>query len=911
MANSSSRSFISSNSSAEMPQKSLYFTPANQLGGRINTSSLSSSGRDNRNNKRRLSSDTESTFLERKRPQPLSLIPTATRTSLSSSANSSACSTGRQHNNEDLCEEDVVSHRNMNNGRLFDDDEEGSGTVKTVLSTVWSGGKLGASYYDTDNAQIYLMMDIVETSDFEILKRVKDEIKPDIIITSSKQDDRFLAVLEGQEGENNEEPMVKVKEIEILPTIDFSLEVCKRRIISINGLPGMPQHFNDMERNVFFSSLIPFDNVNMVRSAGALLKYLEKKRFGLELEDPDVPVPILALKVFSLQDMVIVDDNTYRKETHPSVYKQGTSSKEGLSLFGVMNRTRSSLGSRLLRIWFMRPTRNLDVLKQRQTAIGFFMASRNQELVASLQDCLKNMKNISRILSRMKTAQASVTDWQALYKTVYNAVYLTDLCRTIPSDIKIATKVKDHFTHDLPRIASLINKIVDFDESVEQNRFVVKPGVDPVLDEKKRTYNGLPDFMTKVAREELNKLQASITECNVIYLPQLGYLLAIPRTADMKEEKDFEMDGLEFVFLSNNMVYYKSQSTKELDELLGDTQCEITDHETAIMHRLQCIILDHTKVLLGMMECAAEFDCLLSLTICAHEGCYVRPEMTSEPIFDIKGGRHPLQELCVSQFVPNDTVKQKDKDRMTIITGPNASGKSVYLKQVGLITFMAHIGSFVPAEKATIGTTDRIFTRIHTRETVSVGLSTFMIDLGQVATAVQEATEHSLVIIDEFGKGTATVDGLSLLCATLKHWIAKQEKCPRIVVSTHFHSLIRQSLLPDTPFVHYQTTEVMQDGEELVFLYQLVEGHANCSYACHIAQLAGVPADLVKRSAEVSEMIRCNKPLQRRDSLSLDVQQKRFSTIVNRFVDLNLEEDDLSMFLSTFVLPVSHGQNPQ
>ncbi|XP_031553158.1 mutS protein homolog 5-like [Actinia tenebrosa] len=757
------------------------------------------------------------------------------------------------------------------------------------------------------------MMDIVETNDFEILKRVKDQVNPDIIITSSKQDERFLAILRGIEGENNEETMFKATEVEILPTIDFSLEVCKRRIISINGLPGMSEHFNDMERNVFFSSLIPFDNINMVRAAGALIKYLEKKRFGLELEDLDVPVPILALKVFSLKDMMIIDDNTYsalqifRKESHPSVYKQGTSSKEGLSLFGVMNRTRSSLGSRLLRIWFMRPTRNIEVLSQRQKAINFFMLPRNQELVSSLQDCLKNIKNISRILSRMKTAQASVTDWQALYKTVYNAIYIADLCRTFPADVVIATKIKDHFTHELPRVADLINKIVDFEESAEQNRFVVKPGVDPVLDEKKRTYNGLPDFMTKVAREELSKLRSSVTECNVIYLPQLGYLLSIPRTADMKEEKDFEMEGLEFVFLSNNMVYYKSESTKELDLLLGDTQCEITDHETAIMHRLQSIILTHGKTLLGMMECAAELDCLVSLAICARESNYVRPEITSDSILDIKGGRHPLQELCVNQFVPNDTSKEKDKGRMTILTGPNASGKSVYLKQVGLIVFMAHIGSFVPADSAIIGVTDRIFTRIHTRETVSIGLSTFMIDLGQVATAVQGATEHSLVIIDEFGKGTATVDGLSLLCATLKHWLAFNERCPRIFVSTHFHSLIRQKLLPDTAILKYQTTQVIEDGEELVFLYNLVDGYASSSYAGHIARLAGIPDDLVKRGAEVSEMVRCNKPLQRKDSVSWETQRKRCSTIVNRFLELNLEEDDLHSFLSDFVIPASQG----
>ncbi|KAK2556631.1 MutS protein-like protein 5 [Acropora cervicornis] len=696
------------------------------------------------------------------------------------------------------------------------EDRSEDSDVKRVLSVAWSGGKLGSSYYDSETSQLHLQMDVIETNEFQFLKR---------------------------EGENNEEPICSTTEVEILPSIDFSYEVCKRRIIALNGLPGMPQHFTDNERDIYMTLLVPLDNFNMVRSAGALIKYIDKKRIGVELEDPATRVPILSLKVFSLNNLLIVDNNTYsalqifQKERHPSVYKMGTGnsgSKEGLSLFGnkinlkykilemkvhdvwyhevgIMNRTRSVLGGHMLR----------------QKAVSFFMSLRNAELVASLQDSLKHIKNVS---------------------TAYNGTYIADLCKTIP----ITTK----FTDELHGIGSLISKIIDFDESTEQNRFVVKPRVDPALDEKKRTYNGLPDFMTKVAREELNKLSSSITECNVVYLPQLGYLLAIPRSKEMKEEKDFALDGLEFVFLSNNRVHYKSASTRELDNLLGDTQCEITDHETAIMHRLQTVILEHTK-------------------------------LTTSSVLNIEQGRHPLQELCVSQFVPNDSIFCKENGRLKILTSPNASGKSVYLKQVGLIVFLAHIGSFVPAESATIGITDRVFTRIHTRETVSIALSTFMIDLNQVATAVQGATENSLVIIDEFGKGTATIDGLSLLSATLRHWLARGSGCPKILVSTHFHGLIRQNLLPQSSLINYQTMQVIQEDEELVFLYQLVDGQADSSFACHIASLAGV-----------TELVRSNKPLQRKDAENTEDQNKRFKATVLKFLKLNLEKEDPQVFLT-------------
>ncbi|XP_022783288.1 mutS protein homolog 5-like isoform X2 [Stylophora pistillata] len=854
------------------------FTPTEDSNALARKMGWSSSTVDVDRSSKRLSSVENSGPYFKRRKTPSS-CPTTNNEHVITRGKRSLATESERDETEGMNANDVVNQ----SGNVADirDDSPSALEIKRVLSVVWSKGNLGSSYYDTETSQLYLQMDVVETNDFQFLKRVKEQVQAKVIITSATQDERLLKILNGQEGENNDEQICETKEVEILPSIDFSYEVCKRRITALNAcLPGIPQHFTENERDIHMSSLVPFDNVSMVRSAGALIKYIDKKRIGVEMEDPEVRVPILGLKVFSLSDLLIVDNNTYsalqifQKESHPSVYKMGagnSGAKEGLSLFGITNRTKSAIGSHMLR---------------------------NAELVASLQDCLKHIKNVSGILSRMTTAQASVGDWQALYKTAYNATYIADLCRRIPVDIAIAKKIATSFTDELLQIGSLMSKIIDFDESTEQNRFVVKPGVDPALDEKKRTYNGLPDFMTTVAREELNKLSSSITECNVIYLPQLGYLLAIPRSPELKEESDFGIDGLEFVFLSNNRLHYKSARTRELDNLLGDTQCEITDHETAIMHRLQTVILEHTKVLMDVMECCAELDCLISLAVCARENNYVCPKLTMDSVLNIEQGRHPLQELCVNLFVPNDTVFEKDKGRMKVLTGPNASGKSVYLKQVGLIVFLTHIGSFVPAESATVGITDRIFTRIHTRETVSVGLSTFMIDLNQVATAVNAATDNSLVIVDEFGKGTATIDGLSLLTATLRHWLRQGSSCPKLLVSTHFHSLVKQKLLPQTPLVTYQTMQVMEEDEDIAFLYHLIDGYAESSLACHIASLAGLPHELLKRAQQVTQLTRCNKPILKKDTADDEEQRKRHKAIVTKFLALNLDNEDPQTFLS-------------
>ncbi|XP_052240640.1 mutS protein homolog 5-like [Dreissena polymorpha] len=269
---------------------------------------------------------------------------------------------------------------------------------------------------------------------------------------------------------------------------------------------------------------------------------------------------------------------------------------------------------------------------------------------------------------------------------------------------------------------------------------------------------------------------------------------------------------------------------------------------------------------------------------------------------------HPIQELCCSTFVPNDVQSNSEYGRIKVLTGPNACGKSIYLKQVALIVFMAQIGSFVPAEEAHIGLVDRIYTRVRSLESVSVGLSTFMIDINQMSEALRNAGENSLCIVDEFGKGTDMIDGLAILCASIKHWVGQGTSCPHVLVSTHFHTMIQRHLLPRSPLIKYLTLETLENGVELVFLYQLVEGQTSFSYACHVAAQAGLPSDIVKRGIEVSELLRQCKPVQRVDTLDTDTQNKRCEAIVQQFLALDIETADIKAFLSQCVLPTFEGK---
>uniref|UniRef100_A0A803TJQ4 MutS protein homolog 5 n=1 Tax=Anolis carolinensis TaxID=28377 RepID=A0A803TJQ4_ANOCA len=716
-----------------------------------------------------------------------------------------------------------------------EDEQEQS---EIYLCVLWYGGELGIAYYDTGDCSIYFMAESPDNKDLKLLQKVVDEVLPTYILSSAKQDQSIASFFTNIKTVTEEKQGERKPEVVFYPNMDFGLEVSKQRILS-RQFPFVPSHMTATEKILYLSSVIPFESPLVVRALGGLLKFLDRKRPGVELEDSHIAVPILAFKKFVLTDIVNVDQDTYcvlqifKSEIHPSVYKQVSGKKEGLSLYGILNHCRCKWGEKLMRLWFMRPTRNLTELNKRLDVIQFFLLARNHEIVLTLQECLKNIKNVPLILRRMALSNTKVSDWQALYKTVYSAVCLRNTCRSLPSTIDLFQTISQVFTDDLHYIASLISKVVDFESSIAENHFTVRPNVDAIIDEKKRKVMGLSDFLTDVTVDE--------------------------------------------------------------------------DQETLIMYQLQTKILEKSAVLNDVIEYTAHLDVLLSLAVMARENGYVRPHFSHSHMIRIKDGRHPLMELCAKTFVPNSVESCETSGRIKILTGPNSSGKSIYLKQVGLITFMALIGSYVPAAEAEIGAVDGIYTRIHSRESVSLGLSTFMIDLNQVAKAVNNATERSLVLIDEFGKGTNTVDGLSLLAAVLRYWIKQATNCPHIFVATNFHSLVQLKLLPTTPLVQYLTMDTHQDGDELVFFYQIKEGVSTVSHAANIAALAGMPPKVIARGIEVSELLRNGKPIQRPDHSSKEKQLQNCKALVDKFLSLDLDDPhlDLKEFMNKEVLPSS------
>ncbi|XP_026137534.1 mutS protein homolog 5 isoform X3 [Carassius auratus] len=752
--------------------------------------------------------------------------------------------------------------------------EEDEGNREIFLSVFVQQGQIGLSYYDSCDYTLHFMPDTMDNSDLQLLDRVIQELSPNVLITSAKQEQSLLEFIEKLELNPEYKP-----EIVMFPNANFGLEISRQRLLSAH-IPSLPPTITESEKIPYLSSCIPLDSVLMMRSIGGLLKCLERRRVSLDMED--MGVPIMQFLAYTLKDVVYIDKDTYsalqifKSELHPSVFKLQLGEKEGLSLYGVLNCCRSKFGSLLLRQWFHRPTRDLNILKKRQEVIRFFTSPRNFADLNTLQSSLRNIKNISTLLHKMSLANPKVVVWQSLYKTVYNALCIRDTIRSMPQSIQLFSEISQNFTDDLFYIATYISKVVDFEGSVAENRFTVRPNVDPVIDEKKRRMMGLPDFLTDVARAELEKLDPRFSTCSIIYIPLIGFLLSVPRLPTMLDKQSFEIEGLDFMFLSKDQLHYRSARTKELDSMLGDLHCD-----------------------------TLELDCLIALAQASLDHGYCCPTLTSNHRLALIESRHPLLELCTPVFVSNTYISSETEGKVKVITGPNSSGKSIYLKQVGLIVFMALIGSDVPAKEAEIGLVDGIFSRMHSRESVSVGLSTFMLDLNQMTGSLNHSTGDSLVLVDEFGKGTNTVDGLALLTASLNNWMRRGPQCPHLLMSTCFHSLIQLGLISDSPLLDLLTLETAIEGEELVFLYQVKNGICQSSCAANIATLAGISDDLVKRGVEVSELYRTGRAIRKMNSPSLDEQYSRCVEVVEKFLSIDLDDPELDpdSYLKDEVLP--------
>lgn len=576
-----------------------------------------------------------------------------------------------------------------------------------------------------------------------------------------------------------------------------------------------------------------------VRAAGAILYYLQETQQGAVEQ-------IQRLSTYSLERYMALDAATRRNLE----LTESLTGHKGASLLDVLDETVTAMGARLLRQRVNRPLLDVAALEQRLDQVEAFVE--NALLRAQMRGLLKSLPDLERLSNRVVSGRATPRDLEQI-RIVLEAV---PQVAALIAGLESAPESLQAIARDLdacPGVAGLLERAITSEAPANFNKMgVIRPGFSAELDGVVAASDHAREWVANLEPQERER--TGIGSLKVGFNKVFGYYLEVTKANSRFVPSDYIRKQT-----LTNAERYITPELKEYETLILNAEERILEIERRVFTEVCGRVAEDVPRLLETAAALARLDVAAALAEVAANNGYVRPELSDDATLDVEAGRHPVVERTLhrERFVPND-ICMPPGERIQIITGPNMSGKSTILRQVALITLLAQIGSYVPARRARIGLADRIFTRIGAHDELHAGRSTFMVEMVETAQILHHATGHSLLILDEIGRGTSTYDGLSIAWAIVEYLHNHPRLRPRTLFATHYHELV--GLAEMLPLVVNYNVAVAEEGEDVIFLHELAPGGADRSYGIHVAQLAGLPRDVINRAREILLELEAHAP---------------------------------------------------
>ena len=633
--------------------------------------------------------------------------------------------------------------------------------------------------------------------------------------------------------------------------------------------------------------VIPADRPEALQAVGGLLSYLyETQKNKLR--------HLRQLQYYASGRFMELDLTARRNleltETLRSKEKRG-------SLLWVLDKTKTAMGGRLLRRWLEKPL--LDPVEIRSRLMAVRDLTEDMVTREELALCLKEITDLERLIGRIVYGTAGGRDLVALSAGLHRIPKVHDLLATLPAALfQRLRKQLDELSDLCQHIDSALVEEPPF--SVRDGG-IIREGYSKEVDQLRNVMTNSKDLLVDI--ENRTKETCGIKNIRVKYNKVFGYYIEVAKSQTDLVPADWVRKQT-----TVNSERYINQELKELEHTILSAKDRITDLEYDLFCQVRQAAADQVETIQQTAAAVAQIDVLNSLAVVAASNHYCMPEVDESDVIDIIDGRHPVVERVLkgNMFVPNDTHMNGSSNLLAIITGPNMAGKSTYMRQVALICLMAQIGSFVPAKSAHIGVVDRVFTRIGASDDLAAGQSTFMVEMSEVAEILKNATNRSLLILDEIGRGTSTYDGMSIARAVLEHCADKKKLGAKTLFATHYHEL--SALEGAIPGVRNYHMAAKKRQDDVIFLRKLVSGGADQSYGIEVAQLAGVPAWIIRRGREILKELEAGErpaPVQSKEEES--EEQMGFTDLAGQAVLEELRKVELNTLTPIEAMNLLYG----